>query len=393
MITSFYLLGALASSAMSLMTCRGDAAPTSWMGANLYYLQGLSDADQDAYIGAMAQDGVKVVRLWVNGQTVRECQKGSLIAVDVPALETTALGEYNNATLDALDKVMVKLEEKGIKALISPHDANSLLGDYRADIYYDQFGSAGFYQDREAFDAYDARLTYILDYQGATSGKVWKEWSDAIMGFDLQASFRTKTHDHFHLLLPLTFVSLLQNEPMTANTTECTNNDQHGWICGRATHMREQLGAENPIIIASGGIGGDYSHDCTFIAAATDCDALDAIALHRYASVPGYWASNAETWLGQANDKLIYVEEWGINAANYDQSSAFPSEVEDMNSVGLPSLYWQLILPDSEACPYSAANDSGDHFGIVYNSGVNISGPFSEATASPALQDWSDIIS
>lgn len=117
------------------MTCRGGAAPTSWMGTNQYYLQGLSDADQDAYIGAMAQDGVKVVRLWVNGQTMGECQKGSLIAVDVPALETTALGEYNSATLDALDKVIIKLEEKGIKALISPHDANSLLGDYRAWVF------------------------------------------------------------------------------------------------------------------------------------------------------------------------------------------------------------------------------------------------------------------
>ncbi|KAI0176987.1 glycoside hydrolase superfamily [Pestalotiopsis sp. NC0098] len=370
MILSLCVLGALASSALSLatLTARNSTTPTSWMGTNLYYLQGLSAADQDAYIAAMAADGVKVVRVWVNGQTAGACQKGSLIAADVPALETAALGEYNNATLDALDGVLVKLEDKGIKALISPHDANSLLGDYRADIYYDQFGSAGFYEDEEAFTAYDARLSYILNYCGASSGKIWKEWSEAIMGFDLQ------------------------NEPMTANTTACTNNDERGWLCGRATHLRSELGADNPIIVSSGGIGGDYSHDCTFISAATECAALDAIAVHRYASVPGYWASNAETWLGQANGKLIYVEEWGINAASYDQSSAFPSEVEDMNSVGLPSLYWELILPASTACPYNAADDSGDQFGIVYNSGVNLSGPISEATKSAALQDWSAII-
>lgn len=134
MILSLCVLGALASSALSLatLTARNSTTPTSWMGTNLYYLQGLSAADQDAYIAAMAADGVKVVRVWVNGQTAGACQKGSLIAADVPALETAALGEYNNATLDALDGVLVKLEDKGIKALISPHDANSLLGDYRA---------------------------------------------------------------------------------------------------------------------------------------------------------------------------------------------------------------------------------------------------------------------
>jgi mannan endo-1,4-beta-mannosidase len=183
-----------------------------------------------------------------------------------------------------------------------------------------------------------------------------------------------------------------QNEPMTANITECTDGDQHDWICGRATHIRSELGADNSIIVASGGIGGDYSHGCTFISKATECSALDAIAIHRYASVPGNWASSANSWASQANNKLIYVEEWGINAASYDQSSAFPSEVENMNSVGLPSLYWEFILPSVSACPYTAAEDSGDQFGIVYNSGVDISGPMHEATESTALQDWSSII-
>lgn len=102
----------------------------SWMGANSYYLQGLSDSDQDAYISQMAKDGAKVVRLWVNAQTAGSCAKGSMIATTVPALEDT-IGQYNNETLDTLDAVMVKLNKNGIKALLSPHDGNSLLGDYR----------------------------------------------------------------------------------------------------------------------------------------------------------------------------------------------------------------------------------------------------------------------
>ncbi|KAG8162131.1 hypothetical protein KVR01_007896 [Diaporthe batatas] len=32
--------------------------------------------------------------------------------------------------------------------------------------------------------------------------------------------------------------------------------------------MRDQLGRDNPIIITSGGIGGDFSHGCTFVEAA-----------------------------------------------------------------------------------------------------------------------------
>ena len=126
---AFALLAAITRSSSSLSLRRDN--PKSWMGTNLYYLQGLSDSDQDAYIGQMAEDGAKVVRVWVNRQTAGECQKGSRIVLTVPPLEST-IGQYNDETLDALDKVIVKLSDHGIKALISPHDANSLLGDYRA---------------------------------------------------------------------------------------------------------------------------------------------------------------------------------------------------------------------------------------------------------------------
>lgn len=133
-ILTLALLSAEAVSASRSLSSRNESglsAGTSWMGTNLYYLQGLSDSDQDAYIDAMSKDGAEVIRLWVNKQTAGACQKGSLIDVDVPDLETT-IGEYNDETLDALDAVLVKLSDKGIKALISPHDSNSLLGDYRA---------------------------------------------------------------------------------------------------------------------------------------------------------------------------------------------------------------------------------------------------------------------
>ncbi|KAL1872685.1 hypothetical protein Daus18300_004231 [Diaporthe australafricana] len=384
------LLAAFTRPSTSLAVRRGNS--TSWMGTNLYYLQGLSDSDQDAYISQMAEDGAKVVRVWANAQTVG-CQKGSRIAITVPPLEST-IGQYNDETLDALDKVIVKLSGHGIKALISPHDANSLLGDYRKDIYYDTWGAQSFYESQEAFEAYDARLTHILNYKGATSGRVWKDWREAIMGFNLQARIFRPTHSlQSGSLSWLNYLTqLAQNEPMSPTGSHCTGGDTHGWICGRATHMREQLGQDNPIIVTSGGIGGDFSHGCTFVEAATSCPALDAIAVHRYASVPGNWAASAGGWVKQAGGKLVYLEEWGIDAAKYDRSATFPSEAADMNSVGLPSLYWQIILPDVEGCEYDPATDSGDKFGIVYGSGVDFAGPMQQAAQSTSLQDWAGIV-
>lgn len=122
--------GFLNSACIALAACvTSVCASGSWTGTNLYFLQGLSDADQDAYISKLQSYNTKVVRLWVNGQT-KGCQKGSNIVRDIPQLETT-LGQYNKVTLDELDKVLVKLAAKNIKAIISPHDSNSLIGDYR----------------------------------------------------------------------------------------------------------------------------------------------------------------------------------------------------------------------------------------------------------------------
>ena len=101
----------------------------SWAGTNLYYLQGLSDAAQDAYIQKLSEYNTKVVRLWVNAQSTG-CQKGSNVVRNIPHLETT-IGQYNKITLNELDKVLVKLAAKNIKSIISPHDSNSLIGDYR----------------------------------------------------------------------------------------------------------------------------------------------------------------------------------------------------------------------------------------------------------------------
>ena len=121
-------------------------------------------------------------------------------------------------------------------------------------MYSNTFGGEGFYTKQEAFDAYDKRLSHILNYKGKTSGKVWKNWPEAIAAFDIQ------------------------NEPMISKAYLCQDNDKAGWICGRAKHLREELGADNQIKISSGGIGGDVTNECYLTSAATECEALDLIA-------------------------------------------------------------------------------------------------------------------
>lgn len=261
----------------------------------------------------------------------------------------------------------------------------------KSDIYYETFGLSAFYVDQAAFDAYDARLSHILNYQGAYSGKVWKEWPEAIASFNLQV---TTTNQPQSLAASGTLTDRppsSQNEPMTPDPSVCQGGDAQGWLCGRATHLRDELGPDSPIIVSTGGVGGDFSHQCTFVAAVTQCDAVDAISVHRYASVPGNWDLVLDDWLTQANGKLVYLEEWGIDASRYDRATAFPQEVRTMNSVGFPSMYWQILPAAVDECPYDPAND-GDPFGIFTDSNVDLAGPMNAATEVTAAQDWTGII-
>lgn len=104
------------------------ATSHSWAGTSNYFIQGLSDADQEAYLASLAQAGVKVLRVWINGQPGGgACTKGSVSVTKVPPFETT-LGTYNWETVDLLDKTLVAIGKHGMKALISPHDGNQLNG-------------------------------------------------------------------------------------------------------------------------------------------------------------------------------------------------------------------------------------------------------------------------
>ncbi|KAI0903160.1 glycoside hydrolase [Ustulina deusta] len=351
------------------LTARANSP--SWAGSNLYFLIGLSDSQQDQWINGLAADGAKVVRLWVNAQTSGSCQKGSKLSKTIQELEST-IGVYNDGVLDAVDSVLVKLAAKNIKAIISPHDAANQFKTGSSDPYWNKYGSGYFYEQQAAYNDYDARLSHVLNYKGKISGKVWKNWSQAIMAFDLQ------------------------NEPYSTKTSECVNGAGANWVCGRAQHMRSVLGAINPIKISSGGLGGDISKGCTFISAAVNCPELDIIAIHRYAGTlaanPGEWSRSAPGYVSSAKGKLVYVEEWGVNQYQGAANAAveYPAQANDMNKVGLPWLYWQIV--PVETCSYDPKNDAGDSFSIIMGSGVDVASAMKGACQTTGLQDWTGIL-
>jgi mannan endo-1,4-beta-mannosidase len=151
------------------------------------------------------------------------CTKSSSV-ISVPNYEDT-LGQYQNSTLDALDSVLTQLHTAGIKAIISPHDANNLppsgsnTGYNGIDIYGKTYTSSdNFYSSADAKAKYDARLASILNYRSKAFGKAWKDASEVILAFDIQ------------------------NEPMIASADKAKNNDPDDWICGRAGNMKKILG-------------------------------------------------------------------------------------------------------------------------------------------------------
>lgn len=76
------------------------------------------------------------------------------------------------------------------------------------------------------------------------------------------------------------------------------------------------------------------------------------------------------------------IEEWGVDVTKYDPKTEFPANTDDMNGIGIPWLYWQ-VLPH-ETC----SDSSNDGFGIFIDSGVDFADQFKGASSATGLQDW-----
>lgn len=104
----------------------------------------------------------------------------------MPLLER-AISVYDITALAALDDTLKLLYDNVMKAIISPHNANSLAGDVVCDAYCQKYTDAStFYTSTEAKADYDKRLEEILNYQSPKFGEDWKNLDQVTVAFDLQ---------------------------------------------------------------------------------------------------------------------------------------------------------------------------------------------------------------
>lgn len=300
-------------------------ASNAFAGSSLYFLPGLSASDQAYYIDTLASYGAKVIRVWINGLGTG-CVKGSNVVTSISEFETT-IGSYNYDSLAKVDAVLAQMAAKGMKAIISPHDGNDIhdgsVSGNGCDIYCKTYGTS-FYSNSQAQTQYDARIKAILTYKSPSSGLAWGNWSEAILAFDLE------------------------NEPFQF-TSDGANNDPSGWLCGRAANMKKYITDSN-IKVATGGIGGDQSHNHNMLPAALACSSIDLMSVHAYvgdastwgAIMPGFEASSA------SNNKLVYVEEWGVSTS---YNSNFDSQAAAINKQGYPWVCYGLPLQMQEYTP------------------------------------------
>lgn len=308
-------------------------AANSFAGSNLYYAAGLYENDRTTLLEGLQSAGMKVLRVWLDGQS--SSQKGTNINT-FPDLEPLKICDgdascYDDTVLERLDDFMVAAHSYGIKLLIDMHSYNALAA---GDVYGRAYNKEGFYTNSDAQSAFDQRLIHVVNHVHTTLGKPWKELSDYIFGFEAE------------------------NEAMIGDGQSFVQDNQ-GWQCDRAGTIKGQLGDNSGILILTGGESWmAESVQPDFL----KCDALDVISIHAYS--PGDLSTSAiQTYVKQAQSagKKLILEEWG--ACYYDTSnndcpsgSVLSSSTRNANiknwadnisAAGLPWLYWQ-VLPNAD---------------------------------------------
>ncbi|KAJ4470209.1 glycoside hydrolase family 5 protein [Lentinula aciculospora] len=282
------------------------SAANSFSGANNYYAYALPEIDRITLLDGMQTAGMKVLRTWVSGQSAG--QKGS-DSIAVSDLEANGIGNYNDTILDLIDQLMVDAHARGIKLLIGvfkhiPGYQNSWLKS--GDIYGSTYGIEGFYTSTDAINAFNQRITHILNIHknSLLGNQPWSELGGYIFGYEAQNEF-----DH----LP--------------------------WVCDCALQIRNNVGDNNQVIFTGGGSAAS-SVQSTFFS--NSC-AIDVVAVHDYNDDYDNFMSSAVSQAQAAGKKLL-VEEWGSLAPSGSARTAnLESNVQKINNYKVPWFYWELI--------------------------------------------------
>merc|ERR1712137_43638 len=319
-------------SLVALLLVASVLGAQNWAGSNLYYAAGLSQSQQDYLFSNLQSAGCKVIRVWLDGQNSGSTKNTPITSF--PDLEPNTIGQYDDTVLNLLDGVMLTANKYGIKLLISMHSWNALEG---GDVYYQNWGTTGYYEEQDAFNAIDNRFRHVLNHTHTTLGKKWKDLPEYIFAFEAE------------------------NEAMigidTYGYTGQSFIESHtAWQCDRAQAIREALGEGNQILVTTGGESwlDESLQDPWF-----SCEYLDILAIHAY----GVGDFSTEKLMGYVqkawdNGKMLLFQEWGAcywsseNNTCDDDYYPLASNTRDYNikgwannisAAGIPWMYWEII--------------------------------------------------
>ncbi|KAK7424570.1 hypothetical protein QQZ08_008580 [Neonectria magnoliae] len=314
-------------------------AAKSFSASNLYYAAGLRDAQSTTLLSGLQSAGVKVLRVWLDGQS--GTTKGTPID-NFNGLQGTGPSDWDDTVLNRLDKFMVKAHSYGIKLIISIHSYNAL--ENKRDFYGKWYGTGDFYTNSAAIGQFKDRIAHVLAHVNPANGKSWSQSSEYIFAFEAQ------------------------NEAMhpQGNPTALAS-----WQCTMAKAIKDNLKGNGDILVTTG--GGSYLAT-SLLNSYFSCSSLDVLAIHAYG--PGdFSTSSLKPYVDKAKNagKKLIMQEWGAcytdaSNNNCNGGSKLNSGTRDSNirkwaasidAAGIPWFYWQ-ILPNNDP-----------HSGWDYEVGIN----------------------
>ncbi|KZL81501.1 glycoside hydrolase family 5 protein [Colletotrichum incanum] len=314
-------------------------AAKSFSASNLYYAAGLNTQQQTFLFEGLRSAGVKVLRVWLDGQSGSE--KGTNFEA-FNSLQGDSPDAWDDAVLNRLDNFMARAHGYGIKLLVSIHSYNAL--ELNRDFYGKWYGTGDFYTNNDAIGYFKARIAHVLAHVNPNNGKTWAQSSEYIFAFEAQ-------NEAMHPQ---------GNVPALAS-----------WQCTMAQSIKDNLKGNIGILVSTG--GGAYL-DNSLLDPYFSCGALDVLAIHAY-GVEDFAKSKLRGYVTKAQNagKKLIMQEWGacyIDAPNHNCNGGSPlsTSVRDANirnwaasidAAGIPWFYWQ-ILPNPDP-----------HHGWNYEVGIN----------------------
>ncbi|TQN68217.1 Mannan endo-1,4-beta-mannosidase 5 [Colletotrichum shisoi] len=301
-------------------------AAKSFSASNLYYAAGLNNQQQTFLLEGLRSAGVKVLRVWLDGQSGNE--KGTTFEAYKP-LQGDGPDARDDTVLNKLDNFMARAHGYGIKLLISIHSYNAL--ELKRDFYGEWYGTGNFYTDSNAIRYFKTRIAHVLAHVNPNNGKTWAQSSEYIFAFEAQ------------------------NEAMHPQGNPAA---LASWQCTMAQSIKDNLKGNTGILVTTG--GGSYL-DNSLLDPYFSCGALDVLAIHAY-GVNDFATSRLVPYVTRARNagKKLIMQEWGAcytGAPNHDCRGGSPlgAGTRDANirnwaasidAAGIPWFYWQ-ILPNA----------------------------------------------